>query len=427
MKVSRWKAAAAPAVLCIVASPMFANCEALQGIAKDPTSLADAASGCPEFESGDFSGLKIDAKLKGLLGAASKFDKLVTEVEVGLIEACGELGKALKMPEAELKAEPKDGEGAKKVCGAVAAKLEGFMKANASASLSLTITPPKCYADIDAMTSCFAECGSPVSPGEFKASCQGGEISGECSGKCEGSCQADVGADCKGTCGGSCSGKCEAKFNGKCGGKCNGKCDGKDSKGAACAGTCDGSCDAKAEGSCGGTCEGKCDVKCEMKASGSCKGKCSGGCDVAMKAPSCSGEFKPPKVSVECQSQCAAKASASLKCDPPGLTVVVNGKSNAELEAVIVGLKKALPKIVEIGTAKGKAIVKAGINLGEQVKGSVDAISKAGVKAGVCAAFAAEAMVGASLGIGVSVDVSVKVSGSATGSAGGSAGGKAGG
>jgi len=425
MKVSRWKMAAVPAALLVVASPMLTNCGLVEGVMKDPSSLADAASGCPEFESGDFANLKVDAKMKGLLSAASKFDKLVTEVEVGLIESCGELGKALKMPEAELKAEPKDGEGAKKVCGAVAVKLDAFMKANASAQISVTLTGPKCYADIDAMTACFAECGSPVSPGEFKASCQGGELSGECSGKCEGSCQVDAGAECKGTCGGSCSGKCDVKFSGKCGGKCNGKCDGKESKGAACAGTCDGGCDAKAEGSCGGSCEGKCDVKCEMKASGSCKGKCSGGCDVALKAPSCTGDFKPPKVSIECQSQCAAKASASLKCDPPGLTVMVNGKSSAEVTEVVAGLKKALPKIAEIGMAKGKAVVKAGIQLGETVKGSVDAIAKAGVKAATCAAFAAEALVGASLGIGVSVDVSVKVSGSASGSAGG--GGKAGG
>ncbi len=419
MKVTRWKVAALPAVMFGLMSPMLTNCDTLKGIASDPTKLAEAAEGCPEFEKGDFSGLQIDAKMKGLLDAAAKFDKLAMEVEVGLIESCAELGKALKVPEAELKAEPKDGEGAKKVCGAVGAKLDAFMKANASLNIGITLTAPKCYADIDAMTKCLGDCGSPVSPGEFKASCQGGELSGECSGKCEGSCQMEAGAECKGTCSGSCSGKCDAKFSGKCGGKCNGKCDGKDSKGAACAGTCDGSCDAKAEGSCGGSCEGKCDAKCEAKVTGSCKGRCTGGCDVNFKAPSCTGSFKPPKVSIECQSQCAAKATASLKCDPPGINITINGKASAEVTEVIAGLKKALPKIAELNYQKGKALVMAGKELGEQVKGSVDAIGKAGVKALTCATIAAEALVGASVGVGVSVDVSVKVNASATGKAGG--------
>lgn len=419
MKVSRWKVVALPVALFGVASPMLANCDALSGLAKDPSKLGELAEGCPEYDKADFSGMQLDAKMKGLLDASAKFDKLAVEMELGLIESCGELGKALGMKEEELKAEPGGGEGAKKACEAVAGKLDAFMKANLDAKLSITITPPKCYASIDAMTSCLADCGSPVSPGEFKASCQGGELSGECSGKCEGSCSLEAGAECKGTCGGSCSGKCDVKFSGKCGGKCNGKCDGKDSKGAKCAGTCDGSCDAQAEGSCGGTCEGKCDVKCEAKVTGGCKGQCTGGCDVDFKAPSCTGEFKPPKVSMECQSQCAAKAAGSLKCDPPGLTVLVNGKSSAELTTVIGALKKALPKIVEINLGKGKALVKAGADLGTQISGSVDAIGKASAKAALCAGIAATGVAKAAAGVTLSVDVSVKVSGSATGKVGG--------
>lgn len=418
MKVSRWKVAALPTVVFAVASPMLVNCEALNDIAKDPSKLKDVAEGCPEFEKGDFSGFQIDAKLKGLLNASAEFDKVAADMETGLIEACGELGKALKIPEADLKAEAKDGEGAKKVCGAVADKLSAFMKANSS--ITVSISEPTCRADINAMTDCFKECGSPVSAGEIAAACEPGKLSGECSGKCEGSCEVEPGsAECKGSCGGSCSGKCEANFSGKCGGKCDGKCDGKDSKGT-CAGKCDGKCDAKAEGSCGGTCEGKCDVACKVTApKAACKGTCSGKCDVEMKAPSCSVEVKPPKVSLECQAQCAAKAQASVKCTPPGITVLVNGQASADAQAVIEGMKKALPKIIEIGVAKGKALVSAGKGLGEQVKGSVDAIGKAGVKAATCATVAGASVVGASAGIGLNVEVSVKVQASATGKVGG--------
>ncbi|NUP10329.1 MAG: hypothetical protein HOW73_30130 [Polyangiaceae bacterium] len=421
-----WKVLALPVVVLGVGSPMLASCEALNSVAKDPTKLAEAAEGCPEFDKGDFSGIQLDAKLRGLLDASAKFDKVAADMEMGLIQSCGELGKALKMNEADLKAEPKDGEGAKKVCGAVAGKLDAFMKANASAKISVTVTAPKCYADIDAMTKCFEECGSPVSPGEFKASCQGGEVSGECSGKCEGSCDVEPGsASCKGSCKGSCSGKCEASFSGKCGGNCKGKCDGKNATGK-CAGTCEGSCDAQAEGSCGGQCDGSCSASCEVKApKAKCEGRCSGSCDVEMKAPSCSGEFKPPKVSIECQASCAAKAQASLKCDPPGVVVLVNGQASAEVTAVVEGLKKALPKIAEINLTKGKAVLKAGEQLVGQVKGATDAIGKAGVKAATCATVAVAGVGSAVAGISASVEVSASVNVSATGSA--SAGGKAGG
>lgn len=418
MKVSRWKVVALPVALFGVASPMLTNCDALKGIANDPSKLGELAEGCPEYDKADFSGMAdLDPKMRGLLEASAKFDKLAVEMEMGVIEACGELGKALGMKDEELKAEAGGGEGAKKACEAVAGKVDAFFKANADVKLGIELSPPKCYVPIDATVECLKGCGSPVSPGEFKASCQGGELSGECSGKCEGSCSVEAGAECTGTCSGSCSGKCDVKFSGKCGGKCNGKCDGKDSKGAKCAGTCEGSCDAQAEGSCGGKCEGKCDAKCEAKVTGGCKGQCTGGCDVDFKAPSCTGEFKPPKVSIECQTQCAAKAAAALKCDPPSIAITLNGKSSAEVTALIGGLRKALPKIVAIGEGKGKALAKAGVELGTQVKGAVDAIGKASAKAALCAGIAAKGVASAAAGVTLSVDVSVKVSASASGSA----------
>lgn len=434
MKPSRWKIAALPLVVFGVASPMLVNCDAINQVANDPTKLKDVAEGCPEFDKGDFSGLSLDPKMRGLLEASAKFEKTAVELESGIIEACAEIGKALKMSDGDLKATAKDGEGAKKVCGAVAAKLDAFMSANAEAKIMVRVEPPKCGADIEAMSDCFKECGSPVTPGEIQASCEPGKLSGECSGKCEGSCDVEPGsASCKGECKGSCSGKCELNFSGKCGGQCKGKCDGKDSSGT-CAGTCEGSCSAKAEGSCGGTCEGSCSASCEVKApKAECKGTCSGKCDVEMKAPKCEAEVKPPKVSLECQSSCAAKAQASLKCSPPGVTVVIGNqaKASADVVAVVDGLKKALPKIADLGLSKGKLAVKAGANLLSTVKGATDAIGKASVKAATCATVAVAGIGAASAGVSASVEFSAKIEvsaeGKASASASGSASGKAGG
>jgi hypothetical protein len=410
MRMNRFKMAAAPVVMLGVLSPMLINCGALSMI---------PGADCKAMETGDFSQLKADANVKGFLEAAFTFDKLVLEMETGLIAACGELGKSLGMADAELAAEPDGGKGGEKVCGAVSAKLDAFMKANASAQLSVEIGAPKCYADIETLNACFGTCGSPVSPGEMKRACEGGELSGECSGKCEGSCQIEAGAECSGTCSGSCSGACTADFSGTCGGKCEGKCDGKDSKGAACAGKCEGKCDAKAEGKCGGECKGTCSASCEAKAAGECKGSCSGSCDVEMKAPKCSGEFKPPSVSIDCQAQCTAKAMAKFSCDPPSVKVVAKGEANADIEKVIAGLEVALPKIVEIGVGKGKAVAMAGAGLVTQIQGAASGAASGGLEVVGCMTAAVGASVSAAASVDVNISASASVSGSASGSTGG--------
>lgn len=424
MSTKRWKMVAMPVAVAALASPLMTNCSALNSVAGAAGVESPDCSG--EFSSGDFSQVKANAGLKGFLDASAKFNKAVVKMEADLIASCGELGKALSMKPEELKAEPKGGEGAKKVCGAVSARVSAILKANAKGSLSIEITPPKCSANIDEMMKCFGECGSPVSPGELKASCQGGEISGKCEGKCEGSCKVEAGAECKGSCSGTCEGKCEASFSGTCGGKCDGTCDGKSSKGAACKGKCEGKCDASAKGSCGGQCEGKCDASCEVKGSADCKGECSGGCSVEVKSPKCSGEFKPPKVSVDCQAKCAAKGAASLECDPPGVKIAIKGESSADLQGLVTGLQAALPKIVKIQLGSAKALGTAAVGLVTQLKGAVSGAASAGIKAAGCMKEAVEATVGASASIDVNVKASASVGGSASGGASGGAGGKTG-
>ena len=47
-----------------------------------------------------------------------------------------------------------------------------------------------------------------------------------------------------------------------------------------------------------------------------------------MKAPHCTGEAKPPKMSAECEAECNAKVSAKLKCVPARVAVTIDGAKN---------------------------------------------------------------------------------------------------
>ena len=423
MTVNRWKLVAMPAVVLGLASPMLANCSGgipgagnLPGPAGD---LAAAAGGCDELKTGDIAKIEIkgaaEAKVKGFLEGAYGLNKALVDMEIGLVASCGQLGKDLGMAEDKLKAEPNgDGKAGEKVCAAVAAEVKAKLAANADAKLAVAIEPPKCYADIDTMTKCLGDCGSPVDPGKLEASCQGGEISGKCDAECKGKCSVEAGGQCTGTCKASCSGKCDAGFKGTCGGKCDGKCDGKNSAGK-CAGQCDGKCDAQAEGTCTGTCDGKCSGSCELKAGAKCTGNCSGGCSAEIKEPKCSGEFKPPSVDPSCQINCSAKAAANAKCDPPNVKITVNGKANADIQKLVAALQVSLPAIakIQLGTAKQiganvKGLVEAGAGL-------KDVAASAGGKAIACMAAGIE-MAGSAT---ASVDVNVKASASVSGSVGG--------
>jgi hypothetical protein len=420
---SRYKIAAMPFVIGLMASPLLANCSAVNG------ALGAAGVESPdcsdELKSGNFANVKADAGVKGFLDASSKFKGAVDKMEADLIASCRELGKGAGMSDDELKGEPDNGKGSDKVCGAVGAKISGIIKAHADAGLTVEVTPPSCGADIDAMQNCFQECGSPIKPGELKASCEGGEISGQCDADCQGSCTVEAGAECKGSCSGSCEGSCDASFSGTCGGKCDGKCDGKDNHGK-CAGHCEGKCDAQAKGSCSGTCSGKCDASCEVKGQAKCSGECHGGCSAEFKAPKCSGEFKPPSVSIDCQAKCAAKGAASLKCEPPGVRVVTHGKVDVEVEKLASALRVSLPKIVKAEMGDGKMLAKAGAKLVTQIKAAASGVANAGIHTAGCMTMAVEQTVSAAASIDVNVQASVKLRGSANAnaSAGGSAGAK---
>jgi len=347
MSVNRWKLISMPVVMLGLASPLLVNCGGgLPGIGKPGGALgdlADAAKGCDAMGTGDFTkmsikgGGSVEGKIKGFLNASYSLQKAVAGVRVELHDACTDLGKALGVPEAEMKDEDPD-KAAEKACNAAAAKVSATMKAGASGQITVEIDPPKCFVPVDAMTKCFDSCGPAFKPGKLEASCKGGEIVGKCDAECHGTCTAEVGAECHGSCKAACQGKCDAKFSGTCGGKCDGTCEGKNVSGK-CEGTCEGKCDAQASGTCGGSCDGKCSGGCELKAKGKCEGSCSGGCTAEVKEPKCTGEFEPPEVDVSCRLQCSAKTVADVKCAPPDVRIVAKGKAGATAD-----LKKFAPR-----------------------------------------------------------------------------------
>lgn len=425
MSVNRWKLFSMPVVVLGIASPMLIDCGGkLPGDLKIPDAagdVIDAAKGCDEFKSGNFGSLdlkgdaKVQSKVKAFLQVSYDVNKMVVDLEGDLIKSCSALGKDLGMAEADLKVEAGGGKGAEKVCTAVAGKLKSMLAAKADAKLSVEFDPPKCYADVDGMSKCMSECGSPIEPGKLEASCSGGEISGKCEADCKGSCTVEAGAQCTGTCRAACSGSCEAGFKGTCGGKCDGKCDGKDSKGAACAGKCEGKCDAKAEGTCSGTCSGSCSGSCEMKAAAKCSGSCSGGCSATIKQPKCSGEFKPPTVDVECQQSCTNRAAATAKCDAPSVRVVANGKVDTEIQKLMSALNKNLPTIIRLSAGTAPKIKVGAEGLVKTGEGMIKVVGDAGGKALACIKAGVDATVNATTSVNLEVKASVSVSASATG------------
>lgn len=388
-----WKTLSAPMLLVGLMSPVLVNCDG----------LAIPGADCAPMKDGNFADLKLSAdaavntKLKGFLEAVYNYDKIAVEMEASLIASCKEIGVAAGVDEAKLAAEPKAGEGAKAVCGAAADGVKAKLSAAGSASLSVELGEPKCTVDIEAMNTCLGDCGAAVEPGEFEASCEGGEISGSCEAECSGTCTIEAGANCEG----------------KCGGDCKGKCDGNTSEG----------------GKCEGKCEGECTASCEMEGKAECSGSCSGGCSAEMKAPKCSGDFKPPKVDVQCHGNCMAKTAGSASCTPPSISIKVEGEGGAELEALVKGLEVALPKVVEIQIGTAKSLVATGKVLGTTAAELPAVASGVGMEFAAqavgCIAMAGDMVVAASGGVSLNVEASANVSGSVSGGGEGEASGEA--
>jgi hypothetical protein len=398
-----------------------------QGGGLNLNNLKDAAhdaTSCPNLTSAeavaklDFKkefGLdaKASAKVKSALEASYELKAVSVEIDGELKAACSKLAEDLGKPV------PK-GHDVKAACKAAADAIAD-LKSKAGGSFSLEVVPPKCAASMDAMTDCAAKCDAEVKPGTVEVECEGGELSGSCEGKCKGKCDVEAGAVCSGTCNGS----CEAKFSGTCAGKCDGKCDGKTTAGAAeCDGKCEGSCDAGAKGSCKSQCKGE----CEIKGQASCQGTCTGACDVKMKAPKCTGEAKPPKVTAECKAHCDAKVSARMECTPAHATVKTKGAADAAASKKLAAVLKAdLPAILKIAIGMKDKLIKvsgsvktAVADVQGSLKGLVRDSPAMAAKLTACAEAPFKAAFDAAADIQTSMSASVSVEASASAKAGAS-------
>jgi hypothetical protein len=405
------------AVLTTLTVSAFSSCKQMGGMPGVP-----GAASCPkspaEIMSANFGlDAQLEGKVKAGLAAAASFEELAAKIEGQVTAACGKLAMDLGATEADL--QPKEqgpGKKAEAACQA-ATKLIGEMKAKASGQLSVEAKPPRCTASMSAMADCAASCDANVQPGSAEVKCEGGDLSGQCDAECNGTCTVEAGAECKGSCSGECSGSCDASFSGKCDGKCEGTCDGKNTQGK-CAGTCEGKCTANASGSCGGKCEGTCSASCDMEAKGSCSGTCTGECSVEMKAPSCTGEVKPPEMSAECKANCDAQVSGEVECTKPQVIVSISGAADMEAATKLqAALRANLPALIQVTVGMKDTLARVSSSVQASVEGLQAVVQGGGdaaLKVGGCVAAALEAQVQASMSVNVSVQASASVSGSAS-------------
>lgn len=427
MKLRGIVVVSASITIALIAIAMLSNCggelklagSAAGGGSVSPPKLGDmagAAANCPnlatqsaiaqvDFE-GDF-GLKAEesAKLASALRAAVDLRAVAQQVREDLKGACGKLAE-------DLGANP--GNTAQSACKA-AAEAIGQVKAKAQGKFVLDVLPPKCAASVEAMGECAAECDATIEPGKVDVKCQGGKLSGRCDAKCKGSCDMDVGASCKGRC----SGECTAEFKGECKGECDGKCNGKATNGSAsCKGKCEGSCSGGAKGKCGGECKGE----CKIKGAAECEGTCTGSCSVEMKAPHCTGEVKPPKMSAECKAECDARVSAKLQCTKPRVVAKFAAAVDGEAATLLANaLRENLPEILKVSMGMKKHLVRAAGNIQTIVKGAESGVQAMAAGTGAAAARLTTCVAGpfkgafdAAANLKANVQVSVKVQASAS-------------
>jgi hypothetical protein len=359
----------------------------------------------------------VGAKLKAATAAAIDIKGLSAQIDADLKASCGGIAHDLGMGQ-----DFKDGttacEAAKKAIEATRAKL------GANVKVALAMKPPRCHVNLDIYADCAGHCDASVSGGKAKVECQPGKLSGRCDASCEGSCDVEAGAKCEGTC----SGTCDADMKGTCSGTCEGKCDGKDAKGATCTGTCEGKCQG---GQVHAECKGKCQGDCKLKASAKCEGTCTGHCSTEFKAPKCSGEVTPPKISADCKAHCDANASAKADCTPAQVSVSITGGVDLKAaEPLKLTLQKNLPLVLKVAVGMGERAGAAAAEVHSVVEGAVSAVSAISAKGGAAAALTGgqltaclsdtfQGAIRAAGSIKANVSVSASVSASASGSVGG--------
>lgn len=338
-----------------------------------PASITGAAkaAACPEWGSGNVIGASftgdaaLNAQISAFVQASIDIERVANQAYANITAACVKMGKDLGVPEDQLQGTSTDSASAP--CNAVAAKIDGIVKANAAVKVSYQ--PPRCQMDANFKASCEAECGLEVDPGKVVASCEPAKLSGYCQGTCTGQCE--------GTCTGECQGECTAKdAQGRCVGECK------------------------------GTCSGSCDATCHAK------------CEGTWKAPRCEVEVEQSKVKADCSANCEASAKFRASCQPPKLEVTTSAQGEA-MTTLVATLEANLPALIQAQLRLSKQLagdIKIVINSGKQLQGQ---LGSAGGKAIACVSSAVGALAQASIKINVSVKASASVSGKAGASASG--------
>ncbi|HEX3769360.1 MAG TPA: hypothetical protein VHV30_00780, partial [Polyangiaceae bacterium] len=375
-----WRGITAPIVFAGLTAPFIANCGGgMPGMSGLPGGGGlPGAGNCPDvtkveaIESFDFEKefkLKADvaAKIKAGTAASVELEELNAKIDGDLKTACGGLAH-------DLGATGDFASGQDACKAAEKAIADAKVKMGGNLTIKLDFSEPHCGVDVEAYGSCAGHCDASVTPGKAEVKCEPGKLQGECSGGCSGDCELNGSAACSG----ECSGTCDAEIKGSCSGNCVGKCDGKATpagSGGACAGTCEGKC----SGNVKATCKGKCGGSCHLAAQASCSGTCSGSCSVEMKAPKCTGQVEPPKMSAECKAKCDAKLSAKAECIPPHIAFRITGAADVKAQANFqAAIEKNLPGILNVSIGLAKHAVEAAEGVEVVVKGVQAGIQGAG-------------------------------------------------
>jgi hypothetical protein len=366
------------------------------GCGDDP--LAGAC--CTDFNVGaDLSNVDwgVDADFQGKFGAFAQASADLAGTVAGALEdvsgACRAIATAGGANSDKDDAQP--AEPADRVnfwCTLAEARLEAAFGANASAALTIQVTPPECKASFKAEANCQASCTVDASC-DVKANpptCEGGKLEVSCSGSC--SAEAGASISCEGKCEGGCTGSCTAEGGVavECDGQCDGTCTAAGGGGGgggagggiqadgSCKGRCDGTCTARAgvELNCSGQCKGECNASCTAEAGATVK--CDGQCDGSFEPLSCKGgELKAGcEVDADCSGNCSASAEAKAECTPPKVNIAFAAGFSASAEAAVVvdALRLHLPNILLVVQARGQAFV----SLVAQVSTSGKAIAEGG-------------------------------------------------
>jgi hypothetical protein len=400
-----------------LASVLAGSCKYVDAISNATDEVAGMS--CSALKSGDLSSVELtgnaqgQAKVRAFIKAVHALHATATGMENTLYAACRDIAKASgkKRELKQIDAQDKEslgleGNKTKRTCELAISAL-----ATANVQVEVAYVAPKCTLAVDPVLECLASCGNVVEPGKLAASCEGGELSAQCEGKCQGTCEGKAAFACEGTCSAQCSGSCSGGFKGQCGGQCSGACDGAAmARAGSCAGVCEGSCDVNASGTCTAECRGECSGSCESSAQVQCDGACKGGCEGTMKAPQCTGQFKPPVVDASCHAACVGAATAEVVCEKPQFEAGVSGGSKDLRQA----LRKHVPLVmtaVRVNAERALASAQAVVDAGASIQGSLgdvggDAVSC--LTAGIALAGSAT----------VNIKGSIEISGKAKGYAG---------